>query len=193
MKPVELVNLRLKDVDLETGRVYPGTAKRGSGRVLQLKPSTLAMLKRYIHKHNINQKTQIWASTRRLSENWMRLRKSVAEKLSEPHLTQIRLYDLRHFYATMLYVKTKDIVHVKRQLGHRNIANTLRYVGILSLDMEEFVVKVAIDIEGSKQLLEQGFSFVAIIEGAYVFKKVKLPSLFSIHVYLFTTKQLPYS
>ncbi|MCK4477098.1 site-specific integrase [Candidatus Bathyarchaeota archaeon] len=61
------------------------------------------------------------------SKNWNRLGNKVAERLGKPELKQIRLYDLRHFYSTMLYHKTKDTVHVQRKMGHRNIKNTLKY------------------------------------------------------------------
>lgn len=162
MKPVELTWLRLKHIDLENGRVYPGSAKHGKGRILKLRPSTLAMLKRYIHLGEWNENTQIWTSTRRLRENWARLRKSVATKLSEPQLNTIRLYDLRHHYASVLYQKTKDIIHVERQLGHRNIQNTLRYIHGINLDAETYIVKVATNTKEAMPLLEAGFQFVAM-------------------------------
>ncbi len=173
LRPIELTWLRLKHVDLENGVVYPGTAKHGSARVLRLKPSTLAMLKRYVHRHRVTGEAKIWTDTRRLRENWCRLRKSVAAKLSESQLNHIKLYDLRHHFATLLYLKTKDILHVQKQLGHRNIKNTLRYIGLVDLDKEEFIVKVAVGVEDSAQLLEQGFTFVAVIEEKYVFRKPK--------------------
>jgi len=171
MRPVELTWLRLKQVDMESGLVYPGTAKKGKGRILKLRPSTLAMLKKYVQCHNVTE--PIWKDTRRLRENWCRLRKSVAAKLSEPQLNHIKLYDLRHHYATMLYQKTKDIVHVQRQLGHRNIKNTLRYIGMVDLDAQSYIVKIATNVEESTQLLEQAFEYVGPIENVHVFRKRK--------------------
>jgi integrase len=53
MRPVELGMLRVKDFDLETGEVYPTTAKHGAGWVLKLKKATLAMLKQYITDNNL--------------------------------------------------------------------------------------------------------------------------------------------
>ena len=41
------------------------------------------------------------------------------------------MHDLRHFYATMLYHRTKDILLVKEKLGHRNINNTLIYTHLV--------------------------------------------------------------
>jgi site-specific recombinase XerC len=56
---------------------------------------------------------------------WRRIRNRVAEKFKDPNIKSIRLYDLRHFYATILYHKTKDILLAKQQLGHKKIATTL--------------------------------------------------------------------
>jgi len=173
LRPVELTWLRISDIDLETGLLYPGTAKLGAGRVLKIKPSTLAMLKRYIQRHDLTQDSKLCDKVSSLTENWCRMRKRVAAKLSEPELTQIRLYDLRHFYATRLYMKTKDVLYVQRMLGHRRITHTLRYIHAVNLDREEYIVKVAQGVEDSSQLLEAGFSFVAIIEEQYVFRKPK--------------------
>jgi len=137
LRPIELTWLRTKDIDLDNGRIYPRSAKHGRGRVLQLRLSTLAALKLYIQRHNIGPDKEIWTKRKKLTLNWCRLRRSVAESMGEPRLLEIRLYDLRHFYATMLYQKTKDIVHVQRQLGHRTLQHTLRYVGLIDLDKEE--------------------------------------------------------
>jgi len=88
-------------------------------------------------------------------------------------LNHIKLYDLRHLFATRTYRKFKDILLVQRLLGHKNIRNTLRYIGLVNLDKQEFVVKAAIGVKDSAELLEQGFSFGAIIEEKYVFRKPK--------------------
>jgi integrase len=108
IRPIELSMLKVKDVDLETGEVYPITAKHGAERVLRVRPSTLSMLKRYISETNLSPIDFIW-NARRVEENWSRLKVIVAKKLSEPQLAQIRLYDLRHFAGSMTYHKTKDM------------------------------------------------------------------------------------
>jgi len=173
MKPVELTWLRIKDIDLETGLLYPATAKLGAGRVLKLRKSTLAMLKHYIQKEGLNAADQLCSKVELLTLNWCRLRNSVAEKLGEPEIKQIRLYDLRHWRATIEYQRTKDIVHVQRFLGHRRITHTLRYIHLCDLDAQQYVVKVATNVEQSTEYLEAGFQFVAVIEDKYVFRKRK--------------------
>jgi len=177
LRPVEYTWLRVKDIDLETGLLYPETAKFGAGRVLRMRKSTLAMLKRYIQEKDLKPDDRLCHKVELMTLSWCRNRKKVAANLSEPELMGIRLYDLRHHYGSVLYMKTKDIVYVQRQLGHKRIQHTLRYVHLVDLDAEEYVVKVAVNVGESSQLLEQGFDFVAEIEGKYLFRKVKPASL----------------
>lgn len=49
LRPVELLTLKVKDIDLTKGIFYPATAKHGLARALKIKSKTLDMLKTYIH------------------------------------------------------------------------------------------------------------------------------------------------
>jgi len=85
----------------------------------------------------------------------------------------IRLYDLRHFYATMLYHKTKDILFVKQQLGHRKIENTLIYTQLIGLQNDEYTSADVRTVDEAKQLIEQGFDYVTEVDGVKLFRKRK--------------------
>jgi integrase len=172
LRPVELGMLRVKDIDLETGEVYPITAKHGAGRILKLRDSTLAMLKEYISKNNLTPMDMLWNS-KRVKDNWAKQKVVVSRKLGEPELRQIRLYDLRHFAGSMCYYKTKDIIYTMRFLGHKNIKNTLRYVHLVNFDKEEYLVKATESVEEAKILLEQGFDYVTELDGIKLFRKRK--------------------
>ena len=172
LRPVELDLLRVKDIDLETGEVYPTTAKHGAGRILKLRTSTLAMLKEYISKNNLSPMDILWNS-KRVKDNWAKQKVIVSKNLGEPELRQIRLYDLRHFAGSMAYYKTKDIIYTMRFLGHKNIKNTLRYVHLVNFDKEEYLVKATESVEEAKILLEQGFEFVCDMNGVKLFRKRK--------------------
>ena len=87
---IELGRWRVKDLDLETGKIYPITAKHGRGRVLKVRSSTLGMIKRYINENKLGVMDFLWNS-RRIRQNWSRLKSSLSKKLNEPQLAQIRL------------------------------------------------------------------------------------------------------
>jgi len=65
-------------------------------------------------------------------------RRRIAAKLKNPRLLKISFVTLRHWKATMEYAKTKDIVHVMRILGHKNIQNTLVYTHLVDFKDEEY-------------------------------------------------------
>ena len=172
LRPIELGWLEVKDFDLETGYVYPTTAKYGASRVLKVKASTLSMLKKYISKYGLGQNDLLWNS-KRVKENWSRNKKVVAQRLQEPRLLSIRLYDLRHFKGSIEYRRTKDIVYVMRLLGHKNIKNTLRYVHEVDLGEDEYTCRVAKTVEKATELIELGFEYVTEIDGSKLFRKRK--------------------
>jgi site-specific recombinase XerC len=56
----------------------------------------------------------------------------------------------RHWKATMEYHRTKDILHVIRLLGHKNIANTLIYTQLVEFESDEYSSAVANNVNEAK-------------------------------------------
>jgi len=77
----------------------------------------------------------------------------------------------------MEYHKTKDILHVQQFLGHKNIASTMVYITIEQTIFkevdDEFVVRVANNLDEFVGLLEAGFEYVSDYEGKKVLRKRK--------------------
>jgi site-specific recombinase XerD len=171
---VELYSLSLRNVDLEKGVVTPRAAKAGNPRALVLKPSTLAMYNEYVHRQSFGLDEQLFPSPSASRHAWERYRNDVARKLHQPELRKIRLYDLRHFFATMLYHRTKDILYVKEQLGHKRLENTLIYTHLVNWGSDEYVCKVVRSSDEARALVELGFDFVATgPEGFMLFRRRK--------------------
>jgi len=182
LRPIEVARLRVKDIDLENGVVHPTTAKGGSGRSVKLPASTVALIKEYVGKRFLGLQDRIFANSKdqkpwRISkgarDGWIHLRNAIAKKLQEPELKLIRLYDLRHFYATMLYHKTKDILLVKRMLGHKNIEHTMIYTHLLGFAEDEWICKAAETVKEAQGLIEAGFQYVTEMDGVKLFRKRK--------------------
>lgn len=115
--------------------------------------------------------------------SWGRQKRRVAAKLSNPRIANITLCSLRHLKGTMEYNRTRDILHVKRILGHQTINTTLIYIdlehAIFRTKNDQFTVRVAETVEEACQLIEVGFEYVTgdYVDGGKIFKaKVSLKS-----------------
>ena len=174
IRPVEVGNIKLKDIDLEKGTISIYSAKHGNPRMVKVSSKTLAMLKEYITNKNFDLDDRLFPHSAVISNTFGRLRTSLARKLKNPRLKKIRLYDFRHYYATNLYHETKDILLVKEMLGHRNIRNTLIYTHLVKIDTEDkYYSATAKTVEEAQKLIEQGFEYVTDIDGIKLFRKRK--------------------
>ena len=92
--------------------------------------------------------------------NFAKRRKRIAKTLANPQLKNIKFHTFRHWGATMLYHKTRDILYVQKQLGHKSIENTLVYTQLLNFESDEWHVSHAKTPEEEDKLIEAGFDFV---------------------------------
>ena len=110
--------------------------------------------------------------------NYTQQRKRIAHKLKNPRIDRITFKTFRHWKGTMEYHRTKDILHVKQILGHRNIKNTLRYITLaeeLFKDQQEYVSKVAKNVREACALVDAGFEYMTreYDDGGKIFRKPK--------------------
>jgi len=113
-----------------------------------------------------------------LRANFEHQRRRAAAKLENPRLMKIRFTTFRHWKGTMEYHKTKDILHVKKILGHKNIKNTLIYIDYEKAIFgpgatDEFTVRVSSNIQEDRELVEAGFEYVTEREGQKIYRKRK--------------------
>jgi integrase len=176
-RPVELTWLKVSDINLQNGIVNITGAKHTVGRNGKLKNTTLDMLKQYILRKHLNTDSRLFPTkTENISKDYSHLRNKLAQKLQDPTFKSIRLYDFRHFKATMEYHKTKDLLHIKALLGHKDLRTTLRYTQLLdTLENDEYHCKTATNKDEATILIENGFEYVATIpnENIMLFRKRK--------------------
>ena len=73
----------------------------------------------------------------------------------------------------MEYHKTKDILHVMRLLGHKNIKNTLIYTQLVTFEDDEYLCKIADTVKEAKELIEAGYQYVCDMDNLKLFRKRK--------------------
>ena len=103
----------------------------GLERTIKLRRETFDLLRDFLSINMISDLNKtLFAHQRTIGETWSKYPKLAYKKFRDPELLKIRLYDLRHWFGTTQYIKTRDIFHVKYLMGHRNIESTLHYIHI---------------------------------------------------------------
>jgi integrase len=174
LRPVEVILLTPQEIDFDHRLILPRTAKNGAPRALKFSLKLEAMLREYTQRENIQPTERLFKTTARNYAQMFRIsRNALAKKLKDPTIKSIRLYDFRHFFATDLYSKTRDLLLVKTKLGHKEINNTLFYTQLIDFEENEYIVKGAETKEQAMKLIEAGFEYVTEIDGIKLFKKRK--------------------
>ena len=103
------------------------------------------------------------------------LRNKLSVKLQKPNLLKISFHSFRHWFATMEYNKTKNLLHVQERLGHKNILNTAIYTHLVNFEADAYNTSVALDVDEARKLVEVGFEFVTgeYDDGGKIFRKLK--------------------
>jgi integrase len=174
-RPIEMERMKRRWINEAKSSVRVETAKHGMGRLLKLKPSTMAMLKKHLETNNFKLDDNIFAKSKTMRRTYSQMRKRTAKKLQMPQLTKICLYSLRHYFASKLYQQTKSIVEVQRALGHRRIQQTLTYIHTIvdGFEDEDFITATAKTAKEACELLENGFDFIQDFDGIKIYRKRK--------------------
>jgi len=100
-------------------------------------------------------------------------RSRVAFKLKNDRINKITFHTFRHWKATTEYAKTKDILHVMKMLGHRNIQSTLLYTQLVNFETDDYHSATAKSVEEAQKLVEAGFEYVCDFDETRLFRKRK--------------------
>jgi integrase/ribosomal protein S27AE len=167
----EAWQLQWTDIDFQN-RIITITPEKGSNpRQFKISMTLVAMLNALPRDNQ-----QIWTSKlKTIRRGFQRSRKRVANSTQNPRIVKITFHTFRHWKATMEYHKTKDILHVMRVLGHKNITNTLRYTQLIQTEDDEFISKVAKTVEDACKLIDTGYEYVTEFQdqGVKIFRKRK--------------------
>jgi len=154
----ELATMERKSIDLTQGIINARGCKGHNSRSFKLKQQTAEMLRHYLADYT---QEKPFPSSRSMGEIWRRTRNQLAKKLNQPELKNIPMRNLRHYFATMKYDQTKDILLLKSLLGHKKLETTMFYVQLIVHDNEEeYTCKATKDIKEEMELIEHGFQYV---------------------------------
>ena len=171
--PGELARIDWTDVDIEAKTVTLNRPVKGhSPRMLPISDTWIRMLSTLL-RHG----SRVFCTLRGMHSSFYVQRPRIAARLGNPRISKISFKTFRHWKGTFEYHRTKDILHVKQVLGHKNIQNTLVYINLeeaLFRDKpDEYHVKVAETVKEACALVEAGFEYVTEMNGAKIFRKRK--------------------
>jgi integrase len=166
----EAFMIQWTDIDTEKQFVNITPEKGSEPRQIKISKKLINMLDNLPH----NEPKPFARSQRHFTRNFRTQRKGIANKLKNDRLLKIHFHTLRHWKATNEYHKTKDILHVMKLLGHKNIQNTLLYTQLINFDEEDnFHSATAKNIQEAQKLVESGFEYVCAFEDTKLFRKRK--------------------
>jgi integrase len=165
----EIWGLKWTDIDFANSVVYIRPEKGSEARVAKLSGKAMTLL------NGVPRKSErvFTGNLDHFRRNYELKRKYLAGKFGNPRLLGITFHTFRHWKATTEYHRTKDLLYVKKLLGHRSLTNTLRYTHLVDFQSDDYVCKVARTVEEAKPLVESGFEYVTEMEGVTLFRKYK--------------------
>jgi integrase len=170
MRIGEAWNLKWIDIDTVNSTISITPEKGSHARMFKVSNKLLAMINKMPQKS-----AKIFGTyeLRGYRGSFVNQRKRTARKLQNPRINQITFHTFRHWKATMEYHKTKDILHVMRLLGHKNIKNTLIYTQLVTFQNDDYTCKIAASIKEAAELIEAGYEYVCEMDHQKLFRKRK--------------------
>ncbi len=166
----EAWKLRWIDINIQRQTMDVQPTKNHNARTL---PISINLITRLLQLPKTDERVFACKSLDGFRAGYEVLKNNLANELNNPRIANIAFRSFRHWKATIEYAKTKDILHVKWLLGHKKIENTLIYTHLIAFGTEEYLCKIARNIEEATMLIEAGYEYVTEIDGAKLFKKRK--------------------
>ena len=169
MRCGEAFILKWTDFNFENRSVDVTPEKGSNARQLKTSTQLIAML----NSLPKDKEAPFACSYVHFSRAFRNQRKKIASKLENPRILKIHFHTLRHWKATTEYAKTKDILHVMKILGHKNIQNTLLYTQLITFRSDDFHSATAKTVEDAQKLVEAGFEYVCDFGEVKLFRRRK--------------------
>ncbi len=138
MRRGEMFNLRWQDVDFVNKRltVVGNTSKTGQTRYIPLNDEAFDVLYKWKQQTKRNSGLIFVGKN---GERFTNIDKAWKVLLRDSHISDFRLHDLRHHFASRLVSAGVDLNSVRELLGHSDIKMTLRYAHLAPAHLSDAV------------------------------------------------------
>jgi len=136
LRSSEIVNLKMKNINLTTGEIKIVNGKGNVDRILWINGESLEVLKKWIQRKPESEFVFCTLKGAQIKDSYLRIfinrygKRAGIQKHLHPHL-------LRHTFGTDLYRRTKNIRLVQESLGHADLSTTMIYTHIVNGELEE--------------------------------------------------------
>ncbi len=140
-----------------------------------MSPNLTAKLQEHIAENNLSPNDLLFKGTDSdlYGKQYRNMRNHLADKLKDPSIRAIRLYDLRHYFCTKKLNDIGNPYTVMVLMGHKKLETTQKYMHLLNLNDDEWTCTGATTAKEAMKLIEAGFQYTTTIEGIQLFKKRK--------------------
>lgn len=143
IRKTELMNLKMFDVNLETGNILVKAGKGDKDRVIKINPRLHGYLSNYLQdREKMNRNTPYFFVSlfedRKMSESTL---KRLFDKLSKKSGIHVHPHLLRHTFAVLMLEGEADIYAVSKMLGHSRLQTTEIYLSATTKMLESQINK----------------------------------------------------
>ena len=133
MRVSELINLKIKDLELDKSYGYVRNGKGGKDRLITLPKNLISAINRLIQNEGLSDKDYLFKSNRGRKYHMKSIQKIVQTASINAKLNKkVHPHTLRHSFATHLIENGYDVQNVQALLGHKSLETTLIYTHIAS-------------------------------------------------------------
>ena len=166
----EAYMLKWIDLDTENGTLAITPEKGSNPRRLKISTKLIGMILQLPRK---NDTMFAYGNKDIIRKNFQRARKRIAINLNNPRIRQIHMHTFRHWKASTLFHDCNNAIIVMKQLGHKCLNNTQRYIQLMPEGLDKFVCEFAYTKEDDKRLIEAGYEFHAKRDDVNIYRKRK--------------------
>jgi len=143
LRPRELYNLKITDIDFKKGLIFIEQSKNNKDRIVPVGKTALFWIEKYITEvrpRYIHNKTHNYVFISHKTGGKLTvygIRWAIQETLRLSGFNPIKTYSLRSTAATALLLNGMSIVYISKLLGHSDIRTTQIYLHIKTIQLQK--------------------------------------------------------
>lgn len=136
LRASEIINLRVKDINLEERYLTVRQGKGGKDRIVPLSPELCTELSKYIKIFELSPESRLWDITRQGLYSIVR-RYGKLSGIEERRGDPVTPHTLRHTYGVASVNAGIDIRTLQKTMGHSDLSTTAIYLDVTARDVRE--------------------------------------------------------